>query len=200
MKTRGRGYDKATSYLLSQFEPSWLPKEIRQRIAEATSTTRRFKQRVSRLFVLAGAAVTSASAQEMPKGLALTAELGQRFGHVREGNDRYLATLQLSLQWTVVPGRLRTGPTPGVFYSGTRLGALAGGRLTLRIVQGPPVFLGSSFHGHLLGEYLPLVWTSPNTWRQWVGAGMGLETTNLVSLLLNFTGILLPRQLMASWR
>lgn len=138
------------------------------------------------LLAVLGAGVVSVRAQEIPKGLALTAELGQGFSHVRGGDDRYLATWQLSPQWTILPGRLRAGPTLGLFYPGTRVGALAGGRLTWRVVQGPPIFLGSSFHVHLLGEYLPLVWTSPDTWRQWVGVGVGVETSNLLSLSIKF--------------
>lgn len=125
-----------------------------------------------------------ARGQEMPPGLTLPVELGQGFNHARGGDALYLATLQLTPQWTLVPGRLRAGPTLGLFYPGTRLGALAGGRLTLRVAQGPPVFLGSSFHVHLLAEYLPLVRDSPDRWRQWVGAGVGVETSNLLTLSL----------------
>ena len=120
-------------------------------------------------------------AQEMPKGTALLAELGQGFNRPPGGDVGYLATLQLVPQWTVVPGRLRAGLVLGAFYPGTRLGGLAGGRATLRVIQGPPVLLASSFHVHLLGEYLPAVWTGDN-WQQWIGVGVGIETSNLLGL------------------
>ena len=133
--------------------------------------------------MVGGLIATEARAQEMPKGFALMAEVGQGFSHLSsQADDRYLATLQLVPQWTVVPGRLRAGAVLGAFYPGTRVGGLAGGRATLRILQGPPVLLASAFHVHVLAEYLPVVRTGEGTWRQWVGAGIGIETSNLLSL------------------
>ena len=122
-------------------------------------------------------------AQEMPQGLALPLELGQGFTHGPTGPDLYLATLQLVPQWTLVPGRLRAGLVLGAFYPGTKVGGLAGGRLTVKIIDGPPVLLASSFHVHLLAEYLPAVRTGEGTWRQWLGAGVGLETSNVLGIV-----------------
>ena len=123
-----------------------------------------------------------APAQDMPKGLALMVEAGQGFRHQASSDDRYLATLQLVPQFTVVPGRLRAGLVLGGFYPGTGLGALAGGRLTVRVAQGPPLLLASSFQVHLLAEYLPVVRPGDGTRRQWVGGGIGIETSDLLSL------------------
>lgn len=125
-----------------------------------------------------------AQAQDMPKGFDVTAELGQGFHHPRGEDALYLATLQVVPQVTVVPGRLRAGLVLGAFYPGTHLGGLAGGRATLKVLQGPPFLLAGSFHVNLQGEYLPAVWTGANTWRQWVGGGIGLETSNLLSLAI----------------
>ncbi|MVN77544.1 hypothetical protein GO988_14505 [Hymenobacter sp. HMF4947] len=129
-------------------------------------------------------AAPPARAQEMPagKGPVFMAELGQGFNRSSGGNTLYLATLQVAPQWTVVPERLRLGPVVGVFYPGTRVGALAGGRATLKVIEGQKFLLASSFHVHLLGEYLPAVWTHSDTWRQWVGVGIGLETSSLLGV------------------
>lgn len=124
----------------------------------------------------------AARAQDMPKGFDLLAEVGQGFSHPRGGDALYLATLQVVPQVTVVPERLRAGLVLGAFYPGTHAGALAGGRLTLKVIQGPSFLLASSFHVDLQGEYLPVVWTGADTWRQWVGAGIGIETSNLLGL------------------
>jgi hypothetical protein len=124
----------------------------------------------------------SAGAQEMPKGFDLMAELGQGFSRPRGDRTLYLATLQVVPQVTLVPERLRAGLVLGTLYPGTKLGVLAGGRLTYKLAQGPPVLLAKSFHVNLQGEYLPLVRSGPDTWRQWVGAGIGLETSNLLGV------------------
>jgi hypothetical protein len=123
-----------------------------------------------------------AQAQDMPKGFDLMAEVGQGFNHPRGGDALYLATLQLVPQVTVVPEHLRAGLVLGTFYPGTHVGGLAGGRLTLKVIQGPAFLLANSFHVNLQGEYLPAVWTGGDTWRQWVGGGIGVETSNLLGL------------------
>lgn len=123
-----------------------------------------------------------AQAQDLPQGFDVMAELGQGFHHPRGGDALYLATLQVVPQLTVVPGRLRAGLVLGAFYPGTHLAGLAGGRATLKVFQGPPFLLASSFHVNLQAEYLPAVWTGVDAWRQWVGGGIGLETSNLLSL------------------
>ena len=125
-----------------------------------------------------------AQAQDMPKGFDLLAELGQGFNHPRGGDALYLAALQVVPQVVLVPERLRAGLVLGAFYPGTRVGGLAGGRLTLKVLQGPGFLLANSFHVDLQGEYLPVVWTGAGTWRQWVGGGIGVETSNLLGLAL----------------
>jgi hypothetical protein len=121
-------------------------------------------------------------AQDIPKGYDLMAEFGQGFSRPRGDKTLYLATLQLVPQVTLVPEKLRAGLVLGALYPGTGLGVLAGGRLTWKIAQGPPVLLARSFHVNLQGEYLPLVRSGPDAWRQWVGAGIGLETSNLLGV------------------
>lgn len=123
-------------------------------------------------------------AQEMPKGFSLPVELSQGFAHRPGGPDLYLASLQVAPQWTLAPGRLRAGLVLGAFYPGRGVGGLAGGRLTAKVLEGPPVLLASSFHVHLLAEYLPAVRLSEGGWRQWAGGGVGLETSNLLGLAL----------------
>ncbi|HEX8657446.1 MAG TPA: hypothetical protein VF690_07935 [Hymenobacter sp.] len=141
------------------------------------------------LFVLLGAGLGAASpaqAQDMPsgKGPVVMVEIGQGFNHAPGGDALYLGTLQVAPQWTVWPGRLRLGPVLGLFYPGTQVGGLAGGRATLKVINGPQFALAGTFHVHLLGEYLPLVWTSPNTRRQLLGTGLGLETSNLLGFTI----------------
>ncbi len=125
-----------------------------------------------------------ARTQEIPKGPSLLVELGQGLNRPRGGPELYLATVQLVPQWTLVPGHLRAGVVLGAFHPGYRAGGLAGGRVTLKVLQGPPIMLANSFHVHLLGEYLPAVWSSSEKWQQWVGAGVGLEEANLLGLAL----------------
>ena len=134
--------------------------------------------------LLAGAlaAPAGAWAQEIPRGFDLLVEAGQGLSHPQGGPGLYLATLQVVPQWTLVPERLRAGLVLGAVYPGTHFGGLAGGRVTVKILEGPPFLLAKSFHVNLQGEYLPVVHTEPGTWRQWVGAGIGLETSNLLAL------------------
>lgn len=122
-----------------------------------------------------------AAAQDIPKGFDLLAELGQGFGRPRGGPTLYLATVQLVPQWTVVPERLRAGLVLGGLYPGSGVGGLAGGRLTLKVLSGPPFMLAGSFHVTLQGEYLPVVRVG-EAWRQWVGGGIGVETSNFLGL------------------
>ena len=133
--------------------------------------------------LLAGAVLgpVAAGAQDIPKGFDLLAELGQGFSHPQGGPTLYLATAQLVPQWTVVPDRLRAGLVLGGLYPGTEVGGLAGGRLTLKVLNGPPFMLAGSFHVTLQGEYLPVV-RAGDGWRQWVGGGVGVETSNFLGL------------------
>lgn len=131
--------------------------------------------------LLAGALARPAHAQDIPKGFDLFTELGQGFARPQGGPTLYLAALQVVPQWTVVPERLRAGLVVGAFYPGTEVGGLAGGRLTLKVLNGPAFLLASSFHVNVQGEYLPVV-RSADTWRQWAGLGLGLEAGDLLSL------------------
>ena len=124
-----------------------------------------------------------ASAQDLPQGFDVLAELGQGFSHPRGGDALYLATLQVVPQATLVPERLRAGLVLGAFYPGTRVGGLAGGRLTLKVLQGPSFLLANSFHVNIQGEYLPVVRVGDGAWRQWLGGGIALETSNLLGLV-----------------
>lgn len=131
--------------------------------------------------VLIAALAGSAAAQDIPKGFDLFAELGQGFARPPGGPTLYLGTLQVVPQWTVVPDRLRAGLVLGALYPGTAVGGLAGGRLTLKVLSGPGFMLAKSFHVNLQGEYLPVV-RAGDGWRQWAGLGLGLESSNLLSL------------------
>ncbi len=123
-----------------------------------------------------------ARAQEMPKGFDLLVELGQGFSRPLGERFLYLGTLQVVPQWAVVPGHLRAGVVLGAVYPGTQVGALAGGRLTLKVVSLPSFMLASAGHINVQAEYLPAVLADHDTWRQWVGVGLGLETSNTLAL------------------
>lgn len=123
----------------------------------------------------------AAGAQDIPQGFDLLAELGQGFSRPQGGPTLYLATAQLVPQWTLVENRLRAGLVLGGLYPGTEVGGLAGGRLTLKVLNGPPFMLAGSFHVTLQGEYLPVVRTG-EVWRQWVRGGVGIETSNFLGL------------------
>ncbi|WP_324672153.1 hypothetical protein [Hymenobacter sp. GOD-10R] len=126
----------------------------------------------------------SVMGQDRSKEAALLVEIGQGFYRPRGGPELYLATAQAVPQWSLVPGRLRVGLPVGLFHPGYQLGGLAGSRLTLNVLQGAPVLLASSFQLHILAEYLPLVYSPTMHWRQLVGAGVGLETSNLLGITL----------------
>ncbi|UOQ68336.1 hypothetical protein [Hymenobacter volaticus] len=120
----------------------------------------------------------------MPKGAtALSVEIGQGFTRPRSGPELYLATGQLAWQKTLVPEKLRAGLVGGVFHPGYQIGGLAGARVTLKVFQLPSVLLSKAGHVHVLVEYLPAVYTSTH-WRQWVGGGIGVETSNLLGVVV----------------
>ncbi|HEX8426562.1 hypothetical protein [Hymenobacter sp.] len=126
-------------------------------------------------------------AQEIPKGATtLRAELGQGFTRPRGGPELYLATLQFALEKTIVPEQLRAGLVAGAFHPGRLLGGFAGGRATLKVFQLPSLLLAKAGHVQVLAEYLPLVYVPSNHWRQWVGVGIGVETSNLLGIALKF--------------
>lgn len=123
-------------------------------------------------------------AQEMPTGWALPVEVGQGFNHPPGADALYLATLQVVPQVTVVPERLRAGLVLGGFYPGTQVGGLAGGRLTCKLLEGKKFALASTYHLNLQVEYLPVVQAGDGPRRQWVGAGLGLGTSNLLGVAI----------------
>ena len=134
-----------------------------------------------------GALIVSyrAVAQEMPKGAtALSVELGQGFTRPRGGPELYLATGQLAWQKTIIAEQLRAGLVGGVFHPGYQIGGLAGARVTLKVFQLPSVLLSKAGHVHVLVEYLPAVYTASARWRQWVGGGVGVETSNLLGVVI----------------
>lgn len=122
-----------------------------------------------------------ALAQEFPKGFSLPVELGQGFNQPA-ATPLYLLTLQAVPQVTVIPGRLRLGAVLGSFYPATRVGVLAGPRLTLKLLEGPPVLAASSFNLHLLAEFLWATAPAPDNSRQLLGGGIGLGSSDLATL------------------
>lgn len=122
----------------------------------------------------------SARAQDFPKAFALPIEVGQGFNQPNGSPPLYLLTLQAVPQVTLIPGSLRLGAVLGGFYPGERAGVLAGPRLMVKLVQGPPVLSASSFNVHLLTEFL---WaTRPGDSRQLVGGGIGLGSSDLITI------------------
>lgn len=143
------------------------------------------------LFLWAG---RSAQAQEFPKAFSLPIELGQGFNKPAGQSPLYLVTLQAVPQITLMPGRLQVGAVLGGFYPGGRVGGLAGPRLTIKLLDGPPILSAASFNVHLLGEFL---WaTAPGRGRQLLGGGIGLGSSDLLTVSLK-----LHRDLMqpATW-
>lgn len=135
----------------------------------------------SLLFLLLGLGVgRSGWAQDFPKNFSVLIELGQGFNRPVGGPPLYLLTLQAVPQVTLIPGHLRLGAVVGGFYPGARVGVLAGPRLTLKVLQGPPVLSATSFNVHVLGEFL---WaTAPGRGRQLLGGGIGLGSSDLVAV------------------
>ncbi len=124
----------------------------------------------------------SGQAQEFPKDFSLPIELGQGFNQPAGGSPLYLLTLQAVPQVSLIPGHLRLGAVVGGFYPGGRAGVLAGPRLTVKLLQGPPVLTASSFNLHLIGEFL---WaTRPGDSRQLIGGGIGLGSSDLLAVSL----------------
>ena len=109
-------------------------------------------------------------------------ELGQGFNKPSEQAPLYLVGLQVVPQVTVIPNRLRVGVVLGGFYPGSRVGALAGPRLTLKLLQGKPVLTASSFNLHILGEYLWATAPAPANGRQLLGGGIGIGSSDLVTV------------------
>ncbi len=125
-----------------------------------------------------------AQAQEFPKGFSMPIEVGQGFNKPDKQSPLYLVTLQVVPQVTLLPGRLRLGAVLGGFYPASRVGVLAGPRLTVKLLEGPPVFSASSFNLHLLGEFLWATAPAPANGRQLLGGGIGLGSSDLVTVSL----------------
>ncbi len=121
-------------------------------------------------------------AQEFPNGFSMPIELGQGFNQPTGRSPLYLLTLQAVPQVTLIPNRLRLGVVLGGYYPATRVGLLGGPQLTVKLLQGAPVLSATSFNVHLLGEFL---WaTAPGSGRQLLGGGIGLGSSDLVTLSL----------------
>ena len=119
-------------------------------------------------------------AQEFPAHFSMPVELAQGFAKSDGQNPLYLLTLQAVPQVTLIPGRLRVGAVLGGAYPGTQVGALAGPRLTLKLLQGKNILTATSFNLHLLGEYL---WaTGPDQGRRLVGGGIGAGSSDLITV------------------
>ncbi|GAB3163571.1 hypothetical protein [Telluribacter humicola] len=128
-----------------------------------------------------------ATAQSFPKNNGspwVWVEAGNGFNQPRGAPKLYLATLQITPQYTLVPGRLRAGVTGGGFYQGSRFGWLGGPRVTLKVLEGPSVLTASSYNIHLLGEYLFGKRSGAENERQWLGGGVGFELDDLLILSL----------------
>ena len=126
-------------------------------------------------------------AQNFPKNTGspwIWVEAGSGFNQPLGSPKLYLATLQITPQYTVVPGRLRAGMTGGGFYQGSQLGWLGGPRVTLKVLEGPTVLTASSYNIHLLGEYLFGTRSGAERDRQWLGGGVGLELDDLLGFSL----------------
>jgi hypothetical protein len=123
-------------------------------------------------------------AQEFPKDFSMPVELGQGFNQPTGNHPLYLLTLQVVPQATLVPGRLRLGAVLGSYYPATRVGLLAGPRLTLKLLEGPAFLSASSFNLHLIGEFLWATAPTPDTGRQLLGGGIGVGSSDLVTLAL----------------
>lgn len=138
-------------------------------------------RQISLLLLLVGFARLT-QAQEFPKAFSLPIELGQGFNQPAGRSPLYLVTLQAVPQITLVPDRLRLGAVVGGFYPGGRVGGLAGPRLTIKLLDGPPVLSATSFNVHLLGEFL---WaTAPGNGRYLLGGGLGLGSSDLLTVSL----------------
>lgn len=111
-------------------------------------------------------------------------ELGQGFNKPSEQSPLYLLTLQAVPQVTLIPERLRLGVVLGGFYPASRVGALAGPRLTVKLLEGAPILSASSFNLHLLGEFLWGTAPASTNGRQLLGGGIGIGSSDLLTVAL----------------
>lgn len=121
-------------------------------------------------------------AQEFPKDFSMPIELGQGFNQPAGQSPLYLLTLQAVPQVTLVPGRLRLGAVLGGYFPATRVGLLAGPRLTVKLLEGAGILSASSFNLHLLGEFLWATTPAPARGRQLLGGGIGVGSSDLATL------------------
>lgn len=121
-------------------------------------------------------------AQEFPPNFSLPIEGGQGFNQPVGQSPRYLLTLQAVPQVTLLPGWLRLGAVLGAYYPATKLGLLAGPRLTVKLFQGADLLTASSFNLHLLGEFLWATAPAPANGRHLLGGGIGVGSSDLVTL------------------
>ncbi|QJW90475.1 hypothetical protein HNV11_14350 [Spirosoma taeanense] len=132
--------------------------------------------------ILLGILYERTQAQEFPRGFSLPIELGQGFNQPVGSPPLYLLTLQVVPQVTLIEKRLRLGAVLGGFYPGARVGGLAGPRLTLKLLEGPPILSATSFNLHLLGEFLWATAPALEGGRQLLGGGIGLGSSDLVTV------------------
>jgi hypothetical protein len=130
--------------------------------------------------LLLGAALPARaqSGLEFKKGWVFPFELGQGFIKAANTSELYLVSLQLAPQYTIVPGRLRLGVVAGAVYAG-RLDALAGPRVSVKLLEGSQLLSASLYNAQLFGD----VQFGTNGQRL-VGGGVALEGGQLVRLSL----------------
>jgi hypothetical protein len=131
--------------------------------------------------VLTGSlSISSAAAQEFPKGWVFPLELGQgavtAFDHTP---DLYLGSLTFAPQYTLIKGRLRAGAAASGVYTNKRFYGTAGPRLALLLTDKPKVLYSTVLNIQLVAEHL---WGTKE--QRLAGGGLTAEVGQLATLSL----------------
>lgn len=122
--------------------------------------------------------VRSYAQSEFAKGWTFPLELSQ--GTVTAFNsapDLYLASLSLSPQLTLVPGRLRAGVIAGGAFTNKRIYGIGGGRLSLMLWGGPKVIESTIMNAQLVAEH---IWGTKD--QRLAGGGLAVEIGTMATL------------------
>lgn len=118
---------------------------------------------------------------EFPPGWIMHARLHNGLlTKMHSSTDRYAGGLQVLPQYTIVPHKLRTGITAGVFYADHKVQALAGPSLAWKIKTLHASFFGSAGNLHLSADHW---WGTRGQFL--AGGSLNLDIGNLLILGLS---------------
>lgn len=115
------------------------------------------------------------TSNEFPKEFILHLKLGSGLVAIPSGPELFVGTLDLRLQWTIVPHLLRGGLVAGGFYSARRLSGLGGFTASLKLSEFRSGYFGSIGNLHLTADHL---WGTKD--QRLAGLGLHLDLANRV--------------------